>query len=63
METLTQLTATEFATRESVIRAFVQRYADWIADKLACRIDETILLELDFPIVQLASVQVLSEVP
>src|ERR1035437_6475005 len=63
MDTMPQLTATEFATRESVIRAFVQRHADWIAHKLGCRIDETVLLELDFPIVQLASIQVLSEVP
>ena len=63
MDTLPQPTATELATRESVIRAFVQRHADWIAHKLGCRIDETVLLELDFPIVQLASVQVLSEVP
>src|ERR1017187_1985065 len=63
MDTLPQPTATEFATRESVIRAFVQRHADWIAHKLGCRIDETVLLELEFPIVQLASMQVLSEVP
>jgi ATPase family associated with various cellular activities (AAA) len=63
MDTLPQVTAAEFATRESVIRAFVQRHADWIAHKLGCRIDETVLLELDFPIVQLASMQVLSEVP
>src|ERR1035437_4963294 len=63
MDTLPQPTATEFATRESVIRAFVQRHADWIAHKLGCRIDETVLLELDFPIVQLASIQVISEVP
>jgi hypothetical protein len=63
MDTLPQLTATEFATRESVIRAFVQRHADWIAHKIGCRIDETVLLELEFPIVQLASMQVLSDVP
>ena len=63
MGTLPQLTATEFTTREHIIRAFVQRHADWIAHKLGCRIDETVLLELEFPIVQLASMQVLSEVP
>jgi hypothetical protein len=63
MATLPQLTATEFPTRESVIRAFVQRHADWIAHTLGCRIDETVLLELDFPVVQLAAMQVLSEVP
>jgi hypothetical protein len=34
-----------------------------MAHKLGCRIDETVLLELDFPIVQLAAVQVLSDVP
>ena len=63
MDTLLQLNPTEFATRESLIRAFVQRHADWIAHRLGCRIDETVLLELEFPIVQLASRQVLSEVP
>lgn|GEM_PF-5922737 len=30
---------------------------------LGCRMDETVLLELDFPIVQLAAMQFLSEVP
>jgi len=63
MDTLLQLNPTEFATRESLVRAFVQRNSDWIAHKLGCRIDETVLLELEFPIVQLASMQVLSEVP
>ena len=63
MDTPPQLTATDFVTRESLIRAFVQRHADWIAHKLGCRIDETVLLELEFPIVRLASIQVLSEVP
>jgi hypothetical protein len=62
-DTLPQLTATEFTTRKGLIRAFVQRHTDWIAHKLGCRIDETILLELEFPIVQLASMQVLSAVP
>jgi hypothetical protein len=63
MDTLPQLTSKEFTTRESVIRAFVQRHADWIAHKLGCRIEETVLLELGFPIVQLASMHVLSGVP
>jgi ATPase family associated with various cellular activities (AAA) len=63
MDTLPQLTAADFATRESLVRAFVDRHADWISHKLGCRIDETVLLELEFPIVQLASMQLLSEVP
>ena len=63
MDGLPQVTVTEFATRESVVRTFVQRHADWIVHTLGCRIDETILLELEFPIVQLASMQLLSEVP
>jgi hypothetical protein len=63
MDPQPQVTATEFATRESVIRAFVQQHAVWIAHKLGCRIDETVLLELEFPIVQLATMKVLSEVP
>jgi ATPase family associated with various cellular activities (AAA) len=63
MDTLPQPNPTEFATRESVIRAFIQRHADWIAQKLGCRIDETILLELEFSIAQLASMQVLPDVP
>jgi len=60
---LAQFSPAELATRQSVIRAFVDRYTDWIARKLGCRMDETVLLELDFPIVQLASMQVLFEVP
>jgi hypothetical protein len=63
LDTLPQLTAPEFTTRESIIRAFVQRHADWIAHKLGCRIEETVLLEFGFPIVQLASMHVLSGVP
>ena len=57
------LPATEITTRESVVRAFVQRHADWIANKLACRFDEIVLLEMEVPIVQLAAMQVLSNVP
>jgi len=60
---LAQSSPSEFATRESVIRAYVQRYSDWISRQLACRMEETVLLELEFPIVQLASMHVLSEVP
>jgi hypothetical protein len=60
---LAQFSPAELATRQSVVRAFVQRHADWMARKLGCRMEETVLLELDFPIVQLASMQVLPEVP
>jgi hypothetical protein len=57
------LPVTKLTTRESVVRAFVQRHANWIADKLACRFDEIVLLEMEFPIVQLAVTQVLSNLP
>jgi len=60
---LTQQSPTEFTTRESEIRAFVTRYADWIAQKLECPIDEVAVLELEFPIVQLASMEFLPDVP
>src|SRR5208337_4122130 len=60
---LAQFSPAELATRQSVIRAFVHRHADWMGRKLGCRMDETVLLELDFPIVQLAAMQLLSEVP
>jgi ATPase family associated with various cellular activities (AAA) len=60
---LAQQSPTEFTTRESVIRAFVARHAGWIAQKLECAIDEVVVLELEFPIVQLASKQLLPDVP
>src|SRR5208283_1726831 len=60
---LDQPSSTEFATRASLIRAFIQRHADWIAQQLDCRMDEIVLLELEFPIVQLASAGILSRVP
>ncbi len=60
---MAQFSPAELVTRQSVIRAFGQRHADWMACKLGCRMEETVLLELDFPIVQLASIQILSEVP
>jgi hypothetical protein len=60
---LAHQSSSEFVTRESLIRTFVARHTDWIAQKLACSIEETAVLELEFPIVQLASMQVLSGVP
>ena len=60
---MAQLSLIHFATRESLIRAFVERHSEWITSKLECRIEETVLLELQFPIAQLASLHVLTGVP
>ncbi len=57
-----KLSSIEFATREDLILTFIERHADWIASKLKCRIAETVLLELEFPIVQLASMHILPDV-
>jgi hypothetical protein len=60
---LAQLSPAEFVTREGVIRAFLERHAGWIAQKLECPIDEIAALELEFSIVQVASTHVLPGVP
>ena len=46
---------TEFASREITVRRFLHEYRAWIISTLECRIDEAVLLELDFPIIQVAA--------
>jgi hypothetical protein len=53
---------TEFASRETTIRRYLAEYRSWISSTLGCRIENTVLLELDFPIVQAAAGHVLSVV-
>ena len=53
---------TEFATRQTRIRRFLDDYRSWICSTLGCPIEGTVLLELDFPIVQVAACHVLSGV-
>jgi hypothetical protein len=53
---------TEFASRQTTVRRFLDEYRSWICSKLGCRIEDTVLLELDFPIVQVAASHLLSGV-
>src|SRR5271155_3628762 len=53
---------TEFASREIMVRRFLEEHRTWIGSKLGCRMDEAFLLELDFPMVQVATRFLLSGV-
>ena len=54
----------EFATRESLIRSYVQGHTQWISEKLNCPIEETVRIELEFlPIVQLVSRHLFPGIP
>jgi hypothetical protein len=53
---------TEFASRQTIVRRFLDEYRSWICSKLGCRMEEAVLLELDFPMVQVAASRVLSGV-
>src|SRR5271163_2121110 len=53
---------TEFASREIMVRRFLGEHRTWIGSKLGCRMDEAFLLELDFPMVQVATRFLLSGV-
>jgi ATPase family associated with various cellular activities (AAA) len=53
---------TEFASRQTTVRRFLEEYRSWIFSKLGCGIEEAVLLELDFPIVQVAARHLLSGV-
>src|SRR5271163_2445983 len=53
---------TESASRETMVRRFLEEHRIWIGSKLGCRIDEAFLLELDFPVVQVAARFLLSGV-
>jgi len=46
---------TEFASRQATVRRFLDEYRSWMCWKLGCRIEEAVLLELDFPMVQVAA--------
>src|SRR5271154_4045728 len=53
---------TEFASRQTTVRRFLEEYRSWICSKLGGRIEEAVLLELDFPMVQLGARKLLSGV-
>ena len=53
---------TEFAPGEIVVRRFLDDYRSWMSAKLGCRMDEAVLFELDFPMVQVAASFLLSGV-
>src|SRR5271155_437498 len=53
---------TELASRQTTVRRFLEEYRSWICSKLGCRIEEAVLLELDFPMVQVAARELLSGV-
>ena len=46
---------TEFVSSEATVRRFLEDHHAWIGSKLGCRMDELVLLELDFPLVQVAA--------
>ena len=46
---------TEFASSETTVRRFLQEHRAWIGSKLGCPIEEAILFELDFSMVQVAA--------
>lgn len=54
---------TELASRPRVVRRFLDPYGAWISAKLGCPMEDAVLLELDFPIVRVATEQVLPGVP
>lgn len=53
---------TEYASRETSIRRYLDGHRSWISSTLGCRIEDTVLLELAFPIVQAATSHLLSGV-
>jgi hypothetical protein len=46
---------TEYASRQTTVRQFLEEYRSWICSKLGCEVEEVVLLELDFPMVQVAA--------
>ncbi len=53
---------TEFASRQTMVRRFLDEHRTWICSKLGCKMEEAVLFELDFPMVQVAASHVLSGV-
>jgi len=46
---------TEFASSEMTVRRSLEEHRAWIGSKLGCRMDQAILFELDFSMVQVAA--------
>jgi hypothetical protein len=57
-----ETTRTEFASRQDTVRRFLHEFRPWICSKLGCGMEETVLLELDFPMVQVVATHVLTGV-
>lgn len=53
---------TEFASWQATVRRYLEQYRSWICAMLGCRMEETVLLELDFRIVQAATSHLLPAV-
>lgn len=54
---------TEYASPQAIVRQFLEEYREWITAKLGCRMEEAILLELDFSLIEAATAWVLSGTP
>ncbi len=53
---------TEFASRQTTVRRFLDEFRPWICSKLGCGMEETVLLELNFRVAQVAATHVLAGV-
>ena len=53
---------TEFASSETTVRRFLEEHRAWIGSKLGCRMEQAILFELDFSMVQVAASSLLAGV-
>jgi hypothetical protein len=54
-----ETTLTEFASRQSAIRHFLDEYRSWVRSKLGCRMVEADHLELGFSFAQLREANIL----
>src|SRR5271170_1357795 len=52
---LRDTTLTEFASSETTVRRFLEEHRFWIGSKLGCRMEQAVLFELDFSMVQVAA--------
>ena len=53
---------TEFASRQTTVRRYLDEFRPWICSKLGCGMEETVLLELNFRVAQVAAPHVLAGV-
>ena len=53
---------TEFASSETTVRRYLDEHRLWIGSKLGCRIEQAVLFELDFSMVQVAASSLLAGV-